>query len=143
MNLFVNWIRNVFCDFDMFADWKSFGRCMKDLLGIIVIDVSLRCIEGITLMLLHIAVAVGDGVGTTSRSVRLGNIAAMRHTILRQFNGAGVEVSLLRSSVTDVIVGDFLHLITAAATAAATAALTRVGVVSVIVPVRCVVANIE
>lgn len=32
MMLLVNWIRYVFCDFDMFADWKSFALRVNGLL---------------------------------------------------------------------------------------------------------------
>lgn len=130
MKLFVNWIRLVFCDFDMFADWKSFGLCVNGLLvWIIIIDMSLGCIEGVALLLLICVVAVSDA---TIEIIRW-SIAIVRH-----INRTRVEVSLL-CGIANVIGGDFLHLISGILCDVS----IRIVVCSVCVAAWRVIANIE
>lgn len=147
MKLFVNWIRYIFCDFDMFADWKSFGWSVNGLLGIIIIDnvimsLSLGCIESIALtLILHSVIAVTDATQVTASTstiaiIRL-SITAM-HTICRQINWTGIEVSLL-CDVANVIIGDFLHLISSALRCVCASII----VCTVFVAARRIVANVE
>lgn len=107
MKLLVNWIRYVFCDFDMFTDWKSFGLRVNGLLTRIrLIDMSVDGIEGIALMLMFGVIAETDATVETIRR----NIATCRLSILREINGAAIEMALL-GNVADLIVGNVLHLI--------------------------------
>lgn len=104
MKLLVNWIRCVFCDFDMFADWKSFGLRVNGLLTWIrLIDMSVNCIEGIALMFGVIA-EIDATVETIWRNI------GTQLTILRQINWLGIEMPL-KGGIANVIVCDLLHLI--------------------------------